>query len=171
MPALTLRALVPDDVAALVALRREALTTAPLAFCASVEDDRGLSVEGVRASLAGPGYAVFGAFEGDALVGMAGVIRQERLKLRHRAAVWGLYVTPRARGRGLGAALLAAAVERARAWPGVAQVQLSVTEAAPEARRLYERAGFRVWGTEPDALEWEGRRYAEHHLLLDLAVR
>ena len=41
-------------------------------------------------------------------------------------------------------------------------------EAAPEAGRLYERAGFERWGTEPNALQHDGRSVAEHHMLLRL---
>jgi RimJ/RimL family protein N-acetyltransferase len=59
-------------------------------------------------------------------------------------------------------------MERAREWPGVRQVHLSVTDAAPEARRLYESAGFREWGVEPRSLEAEGRSVSERHLVLEL---
>jgi len=43
-----------------------------------------------------------------------------------------------------------------------------VTERAPEARRLYERAGFELWGTEPDALRHAGESVTEYHLALYL---
>jgi RimJ/RimL family protein N-acetyltransferase len=164
------RALAPDDAPLPIALRREALSSSPLAFGASLDDDRGLSLELMRSSLANvAGSAVLGAFDGEALVGMAGIMRLEKLKSRHRAMIWGMFVTPAARRRGLGAALLNAAIDHARSWPGVVQVQLSVFETAEEARRLYRRAGFREWGVEPRALQWEGRFVAEHHLVLDLA--
>jgi RimJ/RimL family protein N-acetyltransferase len=83
--------------------------------------------------------------------------------------IWGMYVTPAARGRGVGATILRAAVERARSWPGIAQVHLSVTETSKEATRLYASEGFREWGVEPRALHWDGRFVAEHHMVLDLA--
>jgi RimJ/RimL family protein N-acetyltransferase len=47
-------------------------------------------------------------------------------------------------------------------------VHLSVSDATPAARRLYERAGFEVWGSEPDALRYEGESHLEHHMLLRL---
>ncbi|HKA53073.1 MAG TPA: hypothetical protein VKJ47_05375, partial [Candidatus Binatia bacterium] len=53
-------------------------------------------------------------------------------------------------------------------WPGVEQVQLSVTEVAGEARRLYERNGFQEWGREPRALCWQGRYVTDFHMSLDL---
>jgi len=168
--ALRVRALEPDDAQALIALRREALSSAPLAFGSSLEDDRGLSLEFIRSSLANvSNFAVLGAFEGEALVGMAGIIRLEKLKSRHRAMVWGMFVTPTVRRRGVGSALLGAAIDHARSWPGIVQVQLSVFETAEDAGRLYRRAGFREWGKESRAIQWEGCFVAEHHLVLDLA--
>lgn len=163
------RALEPDDIPALAALRREALSSTPLAFGASLEDDAGLSVEDMRASLASSGdFAILGAFDDGALVAMAGVVRLGKVKTRHRAMIWGMFVTPAARRQGLGAALLGAAIDRARSWPGVVTVELSVLDPAEDAARLYRRAGFREWGVEARAIQWEGRFVAEHHLVLDL---
>ena len=52
-----------------------------------------------------------------------------------------LAVLPEARGGGVGAALLAAVAERARAL-GCAKVTLEVREDNAAARRLYARTGF-----------------------------
>ena len=146
-----------EDAAALVSLRREALETDPLAFGASIEDDRGLDLDLVRSSLADVGeQAVFGGFDGERLAGMVGVARASRVKQRHAGIIWGMYVTPRARSRGAGRALPDAAVEQARSW-GLEQVQLGVTEPAVAAKRMYVSAGFRSWGRQPRALHWQGR--------------
>ena len=165
---LSVRRLRVEDAAALMSLRREALQADPLAFGASIEDDFALSPDFVRSSLADSEEgAVFGCFEGDDLRGMVGVARASKLKQRHTAIIWGMYVTARARNRGAGRALLDAAIRQAREW-GLAQVQLSVTEAADTAKRLYEAAGFRSWGRQPRALHWKGRFVDEHHMVLDL---
>jgi GNAT superfamily N-acetyltransferase len=165
---LDIRRLCPEDVVSLIALRREALENHPLAFAASIEDDRGLSPEFVGTVLADHEQAVFGHFEGTRLTGMVGVLRGAGVKRRHKAQVWGMYVAPLARQQGVGRALLDAAIAQARSWPGVSQVHLSVTDPAVAARRLYEAAGFRSWGREPRALQWEGRCVDEFHLVLDL---
>ncbi len=166
---LTIRALAPEDAPAYVALRRRALIDAPLAFGSSPGDDRASDPEFVRAAIARVGSsAILGAFDGESLVGIAGLVREEKIKERHKAAIYGMFVAEEARGAGLGGALLGALVERARAWDGVLQIHLSVTDAAPEAARLYDRAGFRQWGQEPRALCWEGRFAAERHLVLML---
>lgn len=98
---------------------------------------------------------------------MIGLVKATRLKQCHKAMIWGMYVQPRRRRAGLGRALLNAAIEQARTW-SVDQLQLTVAEPATAAKHLYETAGFRIWGTEPRALQWNGQFVAEHHLALDL---
>ena len=39
---------------------------------------------------------------------------------------------------------------------------------ASEAQRLYERAGFVIWGTEPEALRYKGQAVIEYHMGLSL---
>ena len=169
-PFLKVRSLALADADTLVDLRKEALETAPLAFGASLQDDKALSPEFLRTSLADPQTSVVvGLFDGEDLVGMVGVVRGTQVKRRHRAGIWGMYVSPRARGRGAGRRLLETAIEVARSWPGLEQVHLSVTETAVEAWRLYESAGFREWGREPRSVLWEGRYVEEIHLVLDLS--
>jgi ribosomal protein S18 acetylase RimI-like enzyme len=52
-----------------------------------------------------------------------------------------LYVVPERRGRGIGRALLEAAMEHARAY-GAAHIDLGTSEDDVAARALYESAGF-----------------------------
>jgi RimJ/RimL family protein N-acetyltransferase len=79
-----------------------------------------------------------------------------------------MYVVPGHRRQGIAADLLQAALRHARLLPGVSWVHLSVSSAAPGARRLYERTGFEVWGTEPEALRHDGQSVVEHHMALHL---
>ena len=163
-----IRSLNSVDADALFQLRREALLDSPLAFSASPEDDIASSEEAVRAQLENrTGSLVFGAFEGG-LHGMLGINRARHIKSARKAYLWGMYVKPAWRGQGAGAALLGAAVTHARGLSGVRTLHLSVSEAAPEALRLYERAGFRVWATEPDSIQVGERLLSEYHMLLKL---
>jgi GNAT superfamily N-acetyltransferase len=157
------------DLPAAAALRRQALEGHPRAFSSSWDEDRLSSPETAATLIADPSASVIlGAFEAGALMGMVGLARTAGAKRRHKAIVWGMYVVPSARGRGLGRALVKAAVAAARTWPGVEQVHLSVTDAAPEARRLYEQLGFQAWGREVRAVQWEGQFTDETHLVLVL---
>lgn len=168
-PAL-IRALRVEDAEAYVALRRQALLDAPLAFLSSPEDDLAASLDAVRAQLQqAPEAVVIGAFA-PGLAGIVGLYRDRHRKAAHKTHVWGMYVAPPHRRRGVAAALLDAALAHARSLPGVEWVHLGVSDAAPVARRLYERAGFRIWGSEPDALRHDGRAAVEHHLALRLRL-
>jgi GNAT superfamily N-acetyltransferase len=115
-----------------------------------------------------PESAIFGAFADTRLIGIVGVRRLEREKERHKASIWGMYVAASSRRHGAAGMLLREAIGRARSWLGLEQVQLAVTDAAPDARRIYERHGFRVWGVEPRALCWDGRAVDETYMILDL---
>lgn len=156
------------DAEAYFALRRASLADAPLAFAASPEDDIASSPEAIREQLRrGPEAAVVGAFD-EHLIGALGLGRDRHIKAAHKVHFWGMYVAPTHRQRGVGAALLHEAIRRARALPGVSCIHLSVSSAAPAARRLYERAGFEVWGSEPDALRHGGESAVEDHMVLKI---
>lgn len=162
------RLLVPEDAAAYLAFRQAMLRDSPLAFASSPDDDRASSVGAVRVSLSrAPEAVVIGAFD-DGLIGSIGLFRDHHRKAAHKAHIWGMYVTPDHRGRGVGRRLLDAAIAHARTLPGVEWVHLSVSEAAPTAKRLYEKAGFQTWGREPDALRHDGRSASEWHMALEL---
>lgn len=166
---MSIRRLTPSDAPAFVALRVAALRHEPLAFASSLGDDHAVSLEVVRKALAGAEEdVVLGFFEQGELVGNLGVIRNAKAKRRHKAELWGLYVAPDFRRRGVARALLAAAIERARGWDGLEQVQLGVTTTAVAASCLFESTGFVAWGLEPRALQSSGVFVDEVHMLLSL---
>ena len=166
-----IRVIGDTDIEAWVELRHRALLDAPLAFASSPDDDFGANAAAARRQLTEqPESAIFGAFEGG-LVGTLGIYRDQHRKCAHKAHIWGMYVDAAHRRGGLARRLLEAALDHAAALPGVSWVQLSVSSAAPGAQRLYERAGFRAWGSEPEALIHDGESALEHHMALRLADR
>jgi RimJ/RimL family protein N-acetyltransferase len=165
----TIRQLDRDDAQDWAVLRREALLERPLAFGASIPDDTTSFVEFILARLeAAADSVVFGAFVDRTMAGIVGIRRDMGEKERHKSFIWGMYVRATHRGNGMGGGLLATAIQHARAERGVEQIHLSVSDVAPDARKLYEKNGFRAWGREPHALFWEGRYADEIHLVLDL---
>jgi ribosomal protein S18 acetylase RimI-like enzyme len=163
-----IRLLHDEDAEAYAGLRREALHDAPLAFASSPDDDLVSDLGALREQLRrAPEAVIFGAFH-DHRVGAAGLYRDRHRKASHKAHLWGMYVTPAHRQQGIASQLLRAVLRHAEAMPGISWVHLSVSTAAPEAQRLYESAGFRTWGTEPEALRHDGHAVAELHMALHL---
>jgi ribosomal protein S18 acetylase RimI-like enzyme len=161
------RQLREDDASAYVEVRCEALEREPLAFAASPEDDRALSIPFVREAFGRSSQATFGAFAPE-LVGVVGIYLDPHRKAAHKAHLWGLYVTPAHRGSRIGRSLTEAALGFARALPGVSWVQLGVSATARSAIGLYRSVGFVTWATEPDALRVGADSVAVHHMMLAL---
>jgi RimJ/RimL family protein N-acetyltransferase len=163
-----IRILGPADAEAYAALRTEALVDSPLAFLSSPDDDLAATVARTRPMLArAPGSVVFGVFA-EGLLGIVGIRQDDHVKAAHKAHLWGMYVTPKWRRRGLASALSRAALDHAATLPGVTWVHLGVSDAMPAAERLYSSLGFERWGSEPEALQHEGRMADEHHMALRL---
>lgn len=147
------RRLDATDAEAFQALRLRGLRDEPSAFGSSVEEEQDRTPAQVAAVLSGSSERVFfGAWRGQALVGVVGVGREAARKERHIAHVRSLYVAPEARGHGVGRVLLGAALAQAFAWPGVEQILLSATAGNAPAIGLYRRAGFVQVGFVPHAL-------------------
>jgi RimJ/RimL family protein N-acetyltransferase len=163
-----MRRLTERDVEALWKLRLQALESVPEAFGESAEEHRQTSVEAYANRLrdGGDENFVIGAFAGPELMGMVGFYRELRLKRRHTGGIWGMFVAPSSRGQGVGAVLLQEALTRARAIPGLRRVHLSVIASQAAARKLYISAGFRSYGTEPEALMLGDRYVDEEHMIL-----
>jgi RimJ/RimL family protein N-acetyltransferase len=158
------------DAEALWRLRMAALETEPWSFGESIEELRLISVEeyGRRIGSGDDGNFVIGAFEDGAAVGMCGFYRETLLKRRHKGHLWGVFVTPIARGNGLGCVLAKRAVETARTLPGLKSIQLTVSITQNAARQLYRKLGFRVFGVETRGLGIGGEFVDEEHMILDL---
>lgn len=163
-----IRPLTPADATLYVALRREMLDDSPWAFTSSPQDDQGLDPAFIAQRLTQPGQAIVGAFDGaptPRLVGAAGLRRHTQIKMSHRAHLWGVYVTPAARCRGVATQILTHTLDLARSWPGVTSVGLSVSARADRARALYEQLGFVTWGHEPAAVVIDGQACDEFHMI------
>jgi RimJ/RimL family protein N-acetyltransferase len=163
-----IRALTPADTDAYVAIRHEMITAERYAFLGVPGDDHAGAADHVRRSLAESDQAIFGAFDADRLVGVAGIYREKRVKRRHRAGIWGVYTTPDARGRGCSRGVVQACIQLAHAWDGVRVIGLSASVRATTAIRLYESLGFVAWGVEPDSTRVDGAPEAEMHMQLTL---
>jgi ribosomal protein S18 acetylase RimI-like enzyme len=165
-----IRRLAATDLDHYFALRLEMLRNAPDAFLMTEEEAlaKGPAFYAGILERARPENAIYGAFEGGVLVGAAGVYGEDRPKTSHKASLWGMYVQPASRGKGLGDALVAAVIAHAQGSMGAKVLLLGVEGKNTKARALYERMGFRVWGTEPRAFRIGSNFHDEHHMVLEL---
>lgn len=158
-----IRILTTDDAPAYRTVRLAALQNDPLAFVTTAEEFAARSLPSVAEQLAPRETSVtFGAFVGGELLGILTLARETRPTIRHRGNIFGVAVLPQARGQGCGDALIHSALAHAQTWSGLTSLHLAVIETQGTARRLYERHGFCVWGTQPDAVQHRQRSYAEH---------
>lgn len=155
-----IRQLTRDDAAVFRDIRLEGLKGHPEAFASSYAEEKGKSLERFADQI--ETGRVFGGFEGDVLMGVAGVFVHAHTNMAHKGVLWGMYVRPSARRVGLGQRLVEAVLEYASSQVGA--IQLSVIAANESARRLYERCGFECYGVEPKAIKLEGRYY--DHILM-----
>jgi GNAT superfamily N-acetyltransferase len=126
-------------------LRLRALADVPEAFGSTLARESAFAdtvwVERATHGAAGEDKVSYVAADGDRLVGLAtGSLEEGRFNL------FGMFVEPEARRRGVGAALVEAVI----GWAsdrGATSLYLGVTETNHPAIALYERCGFRPTGT------------------------
>ena len=167
-----IRPLGASDAATYQALRLRGLRDTPEAFGSTYEEDVVLTLETIADRIAhvstSPARVVFGAWQDGTLIGVVGAFQSPKRKTRHIATVWGTYVAPEARGRGVGRQLMTTLITEVRHWPDVARVTLSVVERAAAAWRLYSALGFTEFGREADAYRGDGVSDTAIHLALVL---
>jgi len=166
---MTIRRLSPADVSAYRRIRLHGLRECPAAFGSSYAEEakrpRSAFVNRLEQT---PATWTFGAFDAGRLVGVLSLVRETRAKEKHKAAIYGMYVERPARRSGIGRALVERALATARQLRGLRQVRLAVVDSNLAARRLYEAAGFTVYGREEAALFVGGRYHAELFLVRKL---
>jgi GNAT superfamily N-acetyltransferase len=164
--AILIRELRDRDVDAFVKLRREALLDSPLAFVASPSDDRFSSAGELREQLrVAPEFVIMVRFDDNSSAQWS--LSRSTSQVFAQGAPWGVYVTPNHRRRGIASDLSTQYRGMQLTCRGVLG-HLKVSLATPGALRLYEKAGFHVWGAEPAGARYDERTVAEHHVALCL---
>lgn len=150
MPDFTIRRLIPGDAEAFLALRLRGVRDAPLKFRTAPEDVEREGLGTWQARLAADDDRVVGVFDDAGLIGIGGITRDQRVKLRHKGLLFGMFVAPEAAGRGIGRAIIEALIAEACGY--VASLHLTLMADNERALALYERCGFTVYGREPQSV-------------------
>lgn len=118
----------------------------------------------IVASYESEGTILFGAFSEEKLVGAIAISRRLSPKFKHRAFIWGMYISNEYRQLKVGALLLAHAQSWAKKHQEVNVLWLQVTESNTPAVSFYEKHGFEIYGTEPQALFAQGEYHNVHYM-------
>src|SRR5687767_1977979 len=156
----SIRTTCADDAPRVRQLRLEALAAHPTSFSQVPDEIDGINWNEIVNGGVDGNDAVFVASAGEQFVGMAGIYRGKKIKERHRAGIWGVYLHPDWRGHGIAGALLDAAV----AWAAERSakiVHLMVETTNATAISCYHRHGFRISGVERATIQVDGRCYDE----------
>ncbi len=107
------------------------------------------SVESWRKRLAEPpeGFILLLACAGGEPIGMAGIETHPNSPRRRHAASLGMTVRDDWQGKGIGTALMQAAVELCDRWLQIRRMELEVYADNASAVHLYEKFGFQIEGT------------------------
>ncbi len=146
-------------------MRLESLLNHPDAYQASWEEENRKSAawfeERIKQNI------IFGAFTPeDRLIGLCCYKRPRELKSAHKGILWGMYVAPAYRGKGISLQLLNHTISHARSRVHI--LLLSVTSSNLAAYRLYQKAGFCEYGQEPDAMKLGDIYYSERLMFFPL---
>ena len=157
------RLLEKEDWATFRALRLEALLAHPEAFGSSYEEESNRSEDEWKAGF--ETSQLLGCFVVNKLVGCAGFFVLSSLKMRHRGVLFTMYSKPAYRNRGIADALVKEVISQAK--KRVTQLHLTVVTTNKTAIKLYEKNGFRIYGTEPNSLKVTDHFYDEHMMVLE----
>lgn len=167
---MNIRVLGESDAHLYQQLRLSSLKVNPEAFGSTFEREAEFTIETVVDRIKPTkDKFVLGAFDArGTLVGIVTFMREAGLKTAHKGNVYGMYVAPEMRGRGLAKLLMLELIVLAKACDGLEQVNLTVVSNNDSAKKLYESVGFEVYGLERNALKFNGQYYDEDLMVLKL---
>lgn len=165
-----IRKLSSEDAETYWDLRLEALQQNPEAFATTYEDalSRVNPLKRVASNLSAEDSATLGAFIDNVLVGVMTIAEEGATKLRHRANLLAVYVTPRVRGKRVGTALLEEVIEYSKQLSHVEKINLTVVSTNEAAIKLYETVGFVSFGHEYRAMKMNDTYVDEIYMSLAL---
>ena len=160
------RVLTTLDAADYLKLRLEALQQDPDAFATTYQEmvSRDNSRQTVEKNLSSLINFTFGAYDNEQLLGVVTLLPETYLKLKHKATIVAMYVSPQERKLGVGKKLIQAALNKATELE-IEQINLTVVSKNEAAKLLYTSMGFKLYGTEIRAVK-QGDIYLDEDLMV-----
>ena len=159
-----IRKLTTDDFNKWKLLRLEAVKLHPKSFGESLENVQQQDKAWFEGSL--KKGTTFAYEQNGEMVGLIGTYSLQPGNLKHRAALYGLYVKPEHRSKGIASSLVEHIINFTKTTHK--QIHLTVTTNNEAATNLYKKHGFTPYGTEPDALLIAGKYYDEYMMMRKL---
>jgi len=124
-------------------IRLRALQADPQVFGSSYAKEAADPDSRWQAGLADPEtVGIFGVFDGGALIGMTGIALLRDDPVRETAKLWGSWIIPAARGRGVSVPMYQARLAWARRHPAVRRVIVSHRQSNLASMRANQKHGF-----------------------------
>ncbi len=142
-------------------IRLEALQNSPESFGSSYEEEVSSPAEDLQKN----GVDIFGAFIDDQLVAIAGFFISKMNKMNHKGGLFGLYTKPEYRGKNIANELLKTIINHAKTK--ITQLHLTCVTTNQSAIKLYQKYGFKIYGTEPKALKIGSQFFDEYLMVLE----
>jgi ribosomal protein S18 acetylase RimI-like enzyme len=106
----------------------------------------------------------FGAFSDNELIGIAGFVRDQRIKTRHCGEVVAMYVKTGFQGQKVGENILREVIKTAFDLAGLEQIYLTVYDDNDSAVGLYQRTGFETCGVQKNYFK-SGDKYWDRRFM------
>ena len=165
-------ALTPLDASAFQSLRLRGLQECPEAFASSYEEEvEAPLIEIEKRLIPQKDSVIFGAFQDLTLCALVGLQRERLRKMAHKSFIWGVYVSPEVRGKGVGTQILQHALHYAATVQETRQVNLGVNTQNTAAVALYKKLGFVQYGLERAYLLLAGVVHDEYQIVCYLKTK
>ncbi|ANK39068.1 N-acetyltransferase [Staphylococcus equorum] len=153
------------DVSQYRLLRLSSLQTDPNGFASTYDREIEFSIEKFKVRLENSAtHFTVGAFDEATLVCIATFYSETLEKIKHKGNLVSVYCHPRYRRQGIAEQLIQQIVDYVVEQNTIKTINLCVLSENKRAISLYEKLGFKRYGTEPKAL-YDGTVYYDEDLM------
>ncbi|MCR8634689.1 GNAT family N-acetyltransferase [Paenibacillus radicis (ex Xue et al. 2023)] len=165
---MNIRCLNPADAEIYREIRLKSLKENPEAFLTTYEIQLIKPIEEFQQNLEQTELKfTLGCFsKANELAGIVTFVRESNPKITHKGTIYAMYVSPEFRGMRVGYALLTELIQRAKQFPGLEQIKLTVVSNNLAAKKLYESIGFTTYGTERNAMKTNGQYWDDDMMVI-----